>query len=148
MNNTTFRTKVKKFLAFLLIASIVACASYLIIYKVSFLPNGYDIVAVQKDSISLKSFNLLGAEKDITAVFFSEKDTWRIDEINYEVNRQKEFLWFLYTAVSVSIFLLFYKLRNGLKPWKAIFESNIILSVIIPLPQIITSLNRIQDLIS
>lgn len=103
---------------------------------------------MQKDSISLKSSNLFGVEKDIITVSFSGKDTCKIDEIDYQVDRQKEFLWLLYFAVSVSIFLLFYKVRIGFKLWKAIFESNIIFSVIIPLPLIIDSLNRIQDLVS
>lgn len=145
--NNTLRTKVKKYSAFLLIASIVAGIAYLIVYKVSFLPNGYDIVAVQKDSILLKSFNVVGVEKDITIVSFSEKDTWKIDAIDYEVNRHKEFLWMLFVTVTMSIILFIYKFRNGMKLWKAIFESNIIISAL-TLYVIITSLNRIRDLIS
>lgn len=146
--NNNFRSKIKKFLAFLLIAGIIACVSYLIVYKVSFIPNGYDIVTVQEDSVSLKSFNFLGIEKDIKTVSFSGNETWKIDEIGYEVNRLKEFLWLLYFAVGVSVFLLLYKVRNGIKLWKAIFESNIIFSILIPLFLIINSLNRIKYLIS
>jgi hypothetical protein len=78
-----FRTKLKNFLAFLLIASLLACVSYLIVYKVSFLPNGYDIEAVHKDNVTLKSFNFLGIEKDIITLSFSGNDTWKIDEIEY-----------------------------------------------------------------
>ncbi|KAB2328696.1 hypothetical protein F7731_24570 [Cytobacillus depressus] len=144
--NKTLRTKFMKYLAFLLIGSIVAGVSYLIVYKVSFLPKGYDIVALQKDSISLKSFNVLGIEKTITTVSFSEKDTWKIDAINYEVNRQKEFLWLLFLLVTLSIILFVYKVRNGLKLWQAIIESKIIFAAL-PLYIIITTLNRIRDLI-
>ncbi|QED48061.1 hypothetical protein [Cytobacillus dafuensis] len=144
--NKTLRTKVRKYLAFLLIGSIVAGVTYLIVYKVSFLPNGYDIVALQKDSISLKSYNVLGIEKAITTVSFSENDIWKIDAIDYEVNRQKEFLWMLFFTVILSLILFVYKVRNELKLWKAIFESNIIFSAL-PLYIIITSLNRIRDLI-
>ncbi|OEF97228.1 hypothetical protein [Desulfuribacillus alkaliarsenatis] len=145
--NNTLRTKIKKYSAFLLIAIIVASVAYLIVYKVSFLPNGYDIVEVQNDSITLKSFNVVGIEKNIKTVSFSEKDTWKIDAIDYEVNRQKEFLWILFVAVTMSIILFVYKLCNGMKLWKAIFESNIIISAL-PLYVIITSVNRIRDLIS
>ncbi|QUG41746.1 hypothetical protein KD050_00100 [Psychrobacillus sp. INOP01] len=146
--NNDFMSKVKKFLAFLLIASILFCVSYLFVYKFSFLPNGFDIEAVQKDNVSLKSFNFLGVEKDIITLSFSGNDTWRIDEIEYAVNRQKEFLWLLFSFVTVSGFLLIYKVLNGLKLWKAFLESNIIFAVLLPLLPVINSLNRIFDLIS
>ncbi|MBY0121534.1 hypothetical protein [Bacillus sp. S/N-304-OC-R1] len=142
----TLRTKLKKYLAFLLIGSIIAGVSYLIVYKVSFLPNGYDIVALQKDSISLKSFNLIGIEKSIVTVSFSENDNWKMEALEYEVNRQKEFLWLLFYTVTISIILFIYKFRSGLKLWKVIIESNIIFSVW-PLYTIITSINRITALI-
>jgi hypothetical protein len=146
--NNDFISKVKKFLAFLLIASIFVCISYLLVYKFSFLPNGYDIEAVQKDKVSLKSFNFLGVEKDIITLSFSGNDTWIIDEIKNAVKRQKGFLYLLYSAVTVSIFLLIYKVRNGLKLWKAVLESNIILAVLFPLLLVMNSLNNIFDLIS
>jgi hypothetical protein len=146
MNNILW-TKVRKYIYFVLIASIIAGVSFLIVYKVSFLPNGYDIVAMKKDSILLKSFNLLGIKKDIMTASFNPKNTWKIDEINYEVKRQKDFFWLLYFGVSLAILLLFYKVRNGIKLWKAIIESNIIFAILIPLYPIITSLNEIEDLI-
>jgi hypothetical protein len=141
-------SKVKKFLAFLLIASILICVSYLIVYKASILPNGYDLEEVQNDYVSLKSFNIIGVEKDIVTQSFSENEDWKIWEIKYEVNRQKEFLWLLFSMGSISMFLLIYKVRNGLEFWKAVFDSNIIIAVLLPLIPVIRSLNRIFDLIS
>ncbi|MGM0844968.1 MAG: hypothetical protein ACQEUT_08320 [Bacillota bacterium] len=146
--NNTFITKVKNFLSFLLIAGMLVVISYLIVYKVSFLPNGYNIVEVKKDSILLQSFNVIGMEKNILDVNFSEKDTWKIDAIENEVKRQKNFFWLLFSALFVSIFLLVYKIRNGMKFWKAIIESNIIFGVLIPLSPIIYSLKRVTNLIS
>lgn len=146
--NNDFISKVKKFLAFLLIASIFVCVSYLLVYEVSFLPNGYDIEAVQKDNVSLKSFNFLGVEKDKITLSFSGNDIWVIDEIKKAVKKQKGELFLLFSAVTVSIFLLSYKVRNGLKLWKAILESNIIFAVLFPLLLVMNSLNRIFDLIS
>ncbi|CEG27216.1 hypothetical protein [Bacillus sp. B-jedd] len=143
-----FRTMLIKFLAFLLISSILAYVSYFIVYKVSFLPNGYDIEAVQKDKISLKSFNLLGTEKDIFTRTFSGDDTWMIDDIQYQVKRQKTSFWMLFSFTTISLFLFVYKVRNGLKLWKAIFESSIIFSVITPLLPLINTLKHINNLIS
>ncbi|MGE6256954.1 hypothetical protein ACQKCU_03420 [Heyndrickxia sporothermodurans] len=148
--NNNFMRKIKNFLAFLLIASILTFGSYLIVYKVSFLPNGYDIEKVQKDNVSLKSFNILGIGKDVKTLSFSGDETWYIDEIDFEVKRQKTSLWLLFSAITISTFLLIYKLRNGLKLWKAIFESNFF-ATLIPLITVITSLHRIHmilDLIS
>ncbi|WP_059170261.1 hypothetical protein [Bacillus sp. FJAT-27445] len=143
-----FRTMLIKYLAFLLIAIILAYVSYFIVHKLSFLPNGYDIEAVQKDKVSLKSFNLLGGEKDIITKSFSGNDTWKIDDIQYQVNRQKNSFWMLFSSSTISLFLLVYKVRNGLKFWKAIFESNIIFSILLPLPPLINTLNYIHNLIS
>lgn len=143
-----YLAKIKKFSAFTCIVGILVCVSYLLVYKASFLPNGFDIESIQKDKISLKSLNLFGTEKEMITVTFSENDSWKINEIESEVNRQKEFLWMLYSAVSVSIFLLFYKIRNGAKVWKAIWESNIIFAFLFMLFPVTNSLKRIMYLIS
>lgn len=135
-------------MSLLLFLIIVVCVSYFLVIKVSFLPNGYDLVSQQKDSISIKSFNVLGFEEGISTISFSEKDIWKINDIAHEINRQKGFLWILFSAVSVSIYLLVSKFRKGIKIWKAILESNIIITLLLPLYIIINSLNRIQNLIS
>ncbi|WP_456274835.1 hypothetical protein [Bacillus sp. AK031] len=146
--NKTLMTKLKKFLAFILIASIFAGVSYLVVFKISFLPNGYDIVEVQNESIKVKSFTMLGIEEEIKTISFSEKEIWKVDAIEHEVNRQKEFLWSLFSFFSISVFLLVYKIRNEMKLWKAILESNIVFSVLLPLPTVTSSLKSIQVLIN
>ena len=140
--------KIKNHLGLLFSLPIIVGVAYLLVYKVSFLPNGYDLISQQKDSISIKSFNVLGVEEGISTILFSEKDIWKINDIAYVVNRQKEFLWLFFSAVSISIYLLVSKLRKGMKSWKAFIESNIVLAVLLPLYIIINSKNRIQDLIS
>lgn len=146
--NSSKAIKVKNHLGYLLFLLIIVGVTYLVVYKVSFLPSGYDLVTQQKDSISIKSFNVLGVDEGISTILFSEKEIWKINDIAYEVNRQKEFLWLLFSAVSISIYLLVSKLRKGMKFWKAILESNIVIAVLLPLYIIINSINRIQNLIS
>ena len=146
--NNSKKIKAKSHLNLLFFLLIVVGVTYLLVYKVSFLPNGYELVSDQKDSISIKSFNVLGIEEGRSTISFSEKDVWKINDIAYEVNRQKEFLWLLFSAVSISTYLLVSKLRKGMKFWKAILESNIVIAVLLPLYIIINSLNRIQNLIS
>ncbi len=141
------KSKVKKFVAFIIIASFLSCVSYLLVYQASILPNGYDIEAVQKDVVSLKSFNFLGIEKDIITRSFSSNEAWKIDDITYEVSRQKKFLWLMYSFVTISIFLVIYKVRNGSKVLKAVVESNLIFAILLPLFPVINSVNRIQMLI-
>ncbi|UOQ83445.1 hypothetical protein [Gracilibacillus salinarum] len=141
-------TQVKKLLAFLLLASIVAGISYYMVFEFPILPKGYSIVEMQNNSMTLQSYNIAGIERDIATVSFSEEDTWKIAAIEHEIKRQKEFLWLLYFAVMVSIFLFFYKVRNSMKVWKAILDSNLIFSFLIPLSIISNSLDRIQHLMS
>ena len=146
--NSSVSNKIRMLLAFTLFIIIVGCLSYLAVYKVSFLPNGYDIVSQQKDSVTVKSFNIIGGEKDFVTLSFSENDLWKIEEINYEVKRQKDFFWFLFTASSFSILLLVLKLRKGEKFWRAVWGSRVVFAILFPLFIIVNSLNRIQDLIS
>lgn len=121
--------------------------SYLAVYKASFLPNGYDIASQQKDRVTVKSFNLVGIEKDTTTVVFSEDDVWKIEYISDQIERQKSFLWLLYTASCISIRMLIIKLRERKKWWRAIWESNLIIAMFIPLYSINSSLTTVQVLI-
>ncbi|MFC4408914.1 hypothetical protein ACFOZY_00550 [Chungangia koreensis] len=141
-------SKAKKLLAFLLIASFLVGVSYLIVFKVSFLPNGYDLATVQNDTVSLKSFNLLGFEREIKTQSYSTHDIWKIDDIKYQINRQKEHFWMLFSFTSISLFLFIYKVLNGMKLWKVVLESNIIFAVLLPMIPLIYTLDRITYLIS
>ncbi|MFJ7933816.1 hypothetical protein [Sporosarcina sp. NPDC096371] len=127
---------------------VVGSVSYFAVHKASFLPNGYDIVSQQKDSVTVKSFNLIGMEKDTTTVVFSEDDAWKINYMSDQIKRQKEFLWLLFTTSSFCILLLVRKLRVGKKWWRAIWESNLIMTISIPLIIINNSLTTIQSLIA
>lgn len=140
--------KVKNHLNLLLFLFIVVGVTYFLVYKVSFLPNGYDLVSQQKDSISIKSFNVLGFEEGISTISFSEKDKWKINDIVHEIYRQKEFLWLLFSAVSILIYIYISKLRKGMEISYAILGSNIVIAVLLPLYFIINSINRVQNLIS
>jgi|SRR5690606_33843785 len=99
-------SKIKQFLAFVLIASVIICMSYLIVYKFSFIPFGFEIEEVHEDYIALKSFNIIGIEKDIMTPSFSENDNWKIFEIVYEVKRQKEFTWpIIFCGYNIIVFI-------------------------------------------
>lgn len=145
--NFSVRNMLKKVSIFILFIVIVGSASYFAVYKASFLPNGFDIVSQQKDRITLTSFNIIGMEKDTITVSYSEDDIWKIDYMSDQVKRQKELLWFLFTASSFSILMLILKLRGG-KHWLyAIWESNLIFATLLPLLFIKTALTTIQQLI-
>jgi hypothetical protein len=145
---SSIKNKLKKIAAFMLFIVIVGSLSYFAVYKASFLPNGYDIVSQQKDRVTLKSFNLVGMEKDTTTVVFSNDDIWKIHYMSDEIKRQKDLLWFLFTASTVSILLLIIKLRRGKKWWRAAWESNMIFSILLPVAFIKTSLTTVQGLIA
>jgi hypothetical protein len=147
--NNSIRANNKSYLAFLLfIIIIIVGVTYLLVYKISFLPNGYDIVSQQKNSILIKTFNILGVQEGVLTIPFSDSETWKIDDIDYEVGRYKEFLWLLFSAISISSFLLISKVRKRIKLGKAILVSSIVLAVLLPIYHIINSLNRIHHLIS
>lgn len=144
----SIKIMIKKYIAFIFICFLFFIASYLTVYKLSFLPNGYDIVLQQQDIVSIKSFNLFGMEKNITKLSFNASNVWMIDELIHAVNRQKEFLWLLYFGVSISIFLIIYRVYKGKKLWKAILGSNIIFAVVIPWISISSAWTRIQLIIT
>ena len=145
--NSPIKNKLKKISAFILFIIIMSSVSYFAVYKASFLPNGYDIVSQQKDRVTVQSFNLFGIEKDTTTVVFSEDDAWRIEYISNEIGRQKMFLWLLFTASSISLLVLIIKLRGGKKWWRAIWESNLLGAIPLPLYYILSSLTTVEVLI-
>ena len=138
---------VKKYSAFIVIACLLVFVSYQLVYTASFLPNGFDIEVTQNDRVNVKVLNLIGVEKEVKTITFSEKDIWKMDEIIYAIDRQKESLVLLFSFVSISGFLLLYKLIQRTKLWKAVLQSNIIFSVLFPLIPLISNVNRIKDLI-
>ena len=146
--NSSVRNKLKKVSAFILFILLVGSVSYFAVYKASFLPNGYDITSQQRDSITVKSFNLVGMEKDTTTIVFSEDDVWKIAYLSGDIKRQKGFLWLLFTASSISILVFIIKLRGGMKWWRAIWESNLIMAIPLPLYIINSTLTNIQGLIA
>ncbi|KAA0965697.1 hypothetical protein FQ087_05270 [Sporosarcina sp. ANT_H38] len=146
--NHSVKSVIRKVLAFTLFIVFVGCFSYLAVYKLSLLPNGYEIVSQEKEKVTIKSFNITGWEKDTIILSLSKNDLWKIEELNYAVKRQKESLWFLFTASSFSIFILILKLREGKKFWHAIWESRIVFATLFPLFIVVNSLSRIHDLIS
>lgn len=138
----------KNLLAFLLLIIITISFPYLLVYKVSFLPSGYDIVSKQENNLMLNTFSVLGVKEGMSSVSFPKSETWKIDDIAYEVGRYIENLWILFTAGSIFIFLLITKLRKGMKIKKSILLSVIVLSILMPLYLIFNSLTRIHQLLS
>ena len=145
--NSSVRNKLKQIFAFILFIIIVSSVSYFAVYKASFLPNGYDVVSQQKDRVTVQSFNLFGVEKDMTTVVFSEDDAWKSEYISNEIGRQKGFLWLLFTTTSISTLILIIKLREGKKWWRAILDSNMILTIALPLFSINSTLTTVQVLL-
>ncbi|TCN26225.1 hypothetical protein [Mesobacillus foraminis] len=140
-----FKNKYKTFLLFTIIVVVI---SYLLVYKAVFLPNGYDIISQQNNSLSIKEFNLFGVNKGTTNLTFSHSDDWKIDELEHEVSRYKEFLWILLTGISIFAFLLLYTRKKDIEWRKATMVSLIIFTILLPSYYIVTSLNRIHQLIS
>lgn len=138
----------KNLLAFLLLIIITISFPYLLVYKVSFLPSGYDIVSKQENNLMLNTFSVLGVKEGMSSVSFPKSEAWKIDDIVYEVGRYKENLWILFTAGSIFLFLLISKQRKGMKIKKSILLSGIVLSILMPLYLIFNSLTRIQQLLS
>lgn len=145
--NSSVKNMLKKVSALILFIIIVSSMSYLVVYKASFLPSGYDIVSQQKDRVTVQSFNVIGMEKDTTTVVFSEDDVWKIEYLSDQIARQKGFLWLLFTTSSISTLILVIKLREGKKWWSAIWDSSLIFTIIIPLFSINGALTTVQVLI-
>jgi hypothetical protein len=146
--NTSKKFKINNLLKLLLFIFIVVSFTYLLVYRASLLPNGYDLVSEQERSISLKSFNALGLEEGSLTKSFSEEDIWKMNEIVHEINRQKEFLWLLFSAIIISIYLYTSKLRKVIEISYPLLGSTIVIGVFLPLYNIINSINRIQYLIT
>ncbi|MBT2759187.1 hypothetical protein J7E71_25275 [Mesobacillus foraminis] len=141
----SFKNKYKTFLLFTII---IVGISYLLVYKAAFLPNGYDIISQQKHSLSIKEYNLFGVNKGTTSLTFPHTDAWKIDELEHEVSRYKEFLWILLTGTTIFAFLLLSARKKDVDYRKGTMVSLIIFTILLPSYYIVSSLNRIHQLIS
>ncbi|WP_157381016.1 hypothetical protein [Bacillus sp. AP8] len=134
-------TKYKYVFIYIFITSFV---SYFAVYKVVFIPNGYEIALKQENYIINKNFNLaVRMEDDNSTISFCKSDEWKGDELVFEANRQKFYMCSLFIAGITSIFLLFLQLKKGEKFWLAILKSNILFSILVFLGPFIRSLKRI-----
>lgn len=145
------KNKIKKFIRdlfiLILFSSIAGYGWYLAVYQASFLPNGYEIISQEKDHLIIKSFTIFGMEDETKTLTFSERNEWLMDSLNYEVERQQGFFWLLFFGVSVSTFILIYRVRQGAALWKMLL-SGFVGSIPLPLTIIIFSIKHTQQLIN
>lgn len=144
----TFLKKSKKFAPYFIAMVLLSYLSCLAVYQASFLPNGYGISAQQKNELTIQAFTIIGKKDMVQTFTFSKQDEWKMEEIKYEIQRQKEALWLLFTTISISTTLIVMRVRNGKGIWKAIFQSNLIFAILFPLIPLVSAWQRIQSLIS
>ncbi|WP_144510088.1 hypothetical protein [Bacillus sp. FJAT-22090] len=144
----TFIKRLKAFGPYFFIMVILCCLSYFLVYQVSLLPNSYEIVSASKNELTIKSYNLYGAERNIQTVSWSKQDEWKSEAIEYQIKRQKEFLSLLFSTIGISTTLIVMHMRNRMRMWKAIFRSNLIFAILLPLIPLIDAWKAIQLYIS
>ncbi|MFJ7973522.1 hypothetical protein [Psychrobacillus sp. NPDC096389] len=144
----TFTQKIKSFVPYFFVMLTLVCLSYLLVYNTSYSPNGYEIVSASNNEITIKSFNLIGVEKSIQTISFSSEYEWKVEAIEHQIDRQKDFLCLLFSMVSISTTLFVMYIRNGTAMWKAIFRSNLIFCILLPLTSLIFVWDAIQSYIS
>lgn len=143
-----YKQQLKNGLVLLISIFILACLTHLLVYKTSFIPRGYKIVSETKNKVVLENIHFFVEKSQAQSFSFSTKNQWRGAEIKRETTRQENSYWLLYTAVIISISSFIFKLRKGDGILRAIFGSNLIFAVLIPLTSLIDSVNRIHQLIS
>lgn len=144
----TFIQKIKAFVPYFFVMLTFVFLSYLLVYNTSFSPNGYEIVSASNNELTIKSFNLFGAEKSIQTILLSREYEWKVEAIEYQIKRQKDFLWLLFSMISISTTLIVMYMRNGMRMWKAIFRSNLIFGILLPLISLVYVWKAIQLYIS
>ncbi len=111
--SNSFSRKIKSFLVRLFVICLFSLISFFLIYKISFLPSGYDIASEQKNSVIIKSFNTFGIGENITTVTFPSNDKGKNDDSGYElkrqVERQKVYLWLIFALLPTSVFILLFR---------------------------------------
>ncbi|QFF99124.1 hypothetical protein PB01_09945 [Psychrobacillus glaciei] len=144
----TFTRKLKAFVPYFFVMIVLGSLSYILVYQASFLPNGYKIISQQNNELTIKLFNLIGKEKSIQTISLGKDDAWKVEQIEYDVKRQNDSLWMIFSFVSISATLIVMYVRNGMRVWKAIFQSNLIFAILIPLVSLKSAWHSIQSLIS
>ncbi|WP_079528196.1 hypothetical protein [Halobacillus hunanensis] len=73
--------------------------SYLMTYKISYLPNGYEVISKQKDALLIQSYNAIGAEEKEIRYSPPAEEVWKVDFLIAQIQDQKEALVLWFTSI-------------------------------------------------
>ncbi|MCU9614428.1 hypothetical protein OEV98_12860 [Caldibacillus lycopersici] len=122
----------KKIAIVLSLIIVVFCLFYIVVFPLSFLPNGYTIISETDTTVVVKGLTLFGTE-DVRYEYEPKDAIFTLEEFRSIIKKQKDFYWLLYSFVTLSIIYFIRLRRKGKRFPRALFDSNLLFSIFIPI---------------
>ncbi|RCW62579.1 hypothetical protein [Saliterribacillus persicus] len=140
------KKKAIRFIGLGLLLLIAFGVNYLLVYDLSYTPNGYEVVAKDEESITIQTYDIFNMEEKAYTTTFSGNEKWRVESLTDSVERHKLNLYFLFTCITISSSLFIIYRKEGFSLWKAFWRGHGY-SFIPPLAQLSSISSRIMDII-
>ncbi|WP_163527382.1 hypothetical protein [Halobacillus ihumii] len=118
--------------------------SYIMIYKFSYLPNGYEVISKQKDALLIQSYNAIGAEGKEIRYSPPGEEVWKVDYLIDQIQDQKEALVLWFTSIFLYVSYLVSETIKRKPLWRIVVGKGSILGVFLALIPWLEQLERIN----
>lgn len=136
------KQKFQEIISFILVGIGVLGLSYMFVFRMSFMPYGYELVSAEESQATVVSYDYLAREQDRMT---KEEDHVDFGEfVTNAIERLKVSYLILYTGVLMSTIIFVYEFKRKEKAFlKSILNSGILVSFL-PLLSIYNSIDRIE----
>ncbi|MFD2922989.1 hypothetical protein [Halobacillus naozhouensis] len=119
--------------------------SYIMIYKFSYLPNGYEVISQQKNSLLIQSYNPIGAEEKEIQYAPPADEEWKMDYLIDQIQDQKESLLLWFTTIFLYVSYLVSETLKRKPLWKVVIGRGSLLGIFIAFIPVARELEKINS---
>ncbi len=121
--------------------------AYLVVYKFSYLPEGYKVISKEESEAVLSSYSLWGTSETINYAPREEADYWKVRYLTHEVHDLKLVYLLFFSAVFLCIISLIYEIKKSKPLIIIIWAKGASFALLISLISLIQHLGKINDLL-
>ncbi|WP_161783106.1 hypothetical protein [Pontibacillus yanchengensis] len=120
--------------------------AYLLVYTLTYLPNGYELVSKQQGVLHIQEYNLVGLKEDkIKWQPPSEEEDWRLKALKTKIPNLMVSYFILFTSIFITLFLTLYESSKGKRIIGDLIASG--LTVLFAFLTLLRNLDRIKELL-
>ncbi|MFQ3545689.1 hypothetical protein Q7A53_16535 [Halobacillus rhizosphaerae] len=140
--------KIRKVLIRVGVGLLSLLLAYLVVYKFSYLPEGYKVISKGKSEAVLSTYSLWGKEDQSIHYVPKEKDSeWEVHYLSELVHQLKDVYLLFFSMFFLFIFFLLYEIKRAKPLILIIWAKGTSISVLVAVIPIARLLAKIHDLL-